>query len=68
MHKDLLIRLVTIIEDKCLGCSLCAKNCPNDAISGEIKKPYTIDPKKCILCGYCATKCKKDAIEIAYYA
>ncbi|MCQ2409335.1 MAG: 4Fe-4S binding protein [Clostridia bacterium] len=52
------------INDNCIGCSLCAKNCPANAISGVIKQKFTIDPSKCIKCGYCATKCKKDAITI----
>ncbi|HBR03931.1 MAG TPA: NADH-quinone oxidoreductase subunit F, partial [Ruminiclostridium sp.] len=52
-----------IIADKCKGCSLCAKKCPVNAISGEIKKPFVIDTKKCIKCGACMTNCKFAAIE-----
>jgi NADP-reducing hydrogenase subunit HndC len=51
-----------ILEDKCKGCSLCAKKCPVGAISGEIKKPYTIDTEKCIKCGVCKETCKFAAI------
>ena len=51
-----------IIEDKCKGCSLCARNCPVDAISGEIKHPYVIDQDKCIKCGVCMSNCKFGAI------
>jgi len=51
-----------IIPDKCKGCSLCAKKCPVQAITGEIKKPFTIDPKKCIKCGVCKQNCKFEAI------
>jgi len=47
---------------KCKGCSLCAKNCPTDAISGVVKEPYTIDPLKCIKCGECINKCKFGAV------
>ena len=52
----------TIDPDKCKGCGLCAKNCPADAISGEIKKPFEIDSQKCIKCGQCIEKCKFEAI------
>ncbi len=52
----------TIIADKCKGCSMCARNCPADAISGQIKSPFTIDPNKCIKCGSCIEKCKFGAI------
>jgi NADP-reducing hydrogenase subunit HndC len=52
-----------IKADVCRGCSLCAKNCPASAISGETKKPYTIDHQKCIKCGVCMQKCPFKAIE-----
>lgn len=51
-----------IDEGKCKGCSLCAKNCPVGAISGEIKKPFHIDPKVCVKCGVCMSKCPFKAI------
>ncbi len=53
-----------IIPEKCKSCSLCARSCPNSAISGERGKPYVIDQEKCIKCGLCITKCKFGAIEL----
>jgi len=52
-----------IIPAKCVGCSLCAKICPVNAISGVVKKPFLIDNQKCIKCGACMEKCKFGAIE-----
>ena len=52
-----------INPDKCKGCSACARKCPGDAISGEIRSPFTIDKSKCIKCGACIETCKFGAIE-----
>ncbi len=58
--KDLL--KYKILPDKCKGCTLCARNCPVDAISGTVKKPHVIDRHKCIKCGLCMRNCKFGAI------
>ncbi|MGL5682854.1 MAG: NADH-ubiquinone oxidoreductase-F iron-sulfur binding region domain-containing protein [Marinifilaceae bacterium] len=53
-----------INPDLCVGCTLCVKGCPVDAIVGELKKPHTIIPDKCIKCGVCYARCKFKAITI----
>ncbi len=49
-------------KEKCTGCRLCAKNCPQDAIAGEAKEPHAIDQDKCIKCGVCVDVCKFEAV------
>lgn len=51
------------ITDDCKGCTLCAKHCPVDAISGKVKEKHVIDTEKCIKCGKCLDTCKFGAIE-----
>ena len=58
------LKSYVINADKCMGCTLCAKNCPVSAITGDKKVPHVIDQAKCIKCGTCYEKCKFGAIEI----
>lgn len=53
-----------IVEDLCTGCTLCFRNCPVGAISGERRQPHYIDQTLCIKCGVCYEKCKFNAITL----
>jgi len=53
-----------VIEDKCIGCTACARACPVSCISGAPKKVHEIDQTKCIKCGSCYDACKFSAIEM----
>ncbi|MBR5472076.1 MAG: NADH-quinone oxidoreductase subunit NuoF, partial [Oscillibacter sp.] len=51
-----------IDPDKCKGCTLCARNCPANCITGKVKEAHVIDTAKCLKCGACMEKCKFGAI------
>jgi NADH-quinone oxidoreductase subunit F len=53
-----------IDQDTCTGCQVCFRKCPQEAVSGQKKKPHEIDQGKCIKCGICYDACKFDAIRI----
>ena len=54
----------SIDPDKCRGCTLCAKKCPADAISGEVKSAHSVDTSKCIKCGSCVSVCRFGAVNV----
>ena len=54
----------TINPELCIGCHLCFKHCPADAILGDVRKPHVINPDKCIKCGMCMARCKFKAINV----
>nr|WP_260168015.1 NADH-quinone oxidoreductase subunit NuoF [Bacteroides pyogenes] len=55
----------TINPELCIGCHICAKHCPSDAISGMVRKPHVINPGLCIKCGMCMARCKFKAILVS---
>ena len=55
----------SIDREKCTGCGVCKKACPESAITGEKKKPHEIDQRKCIKCGLCLDACKFDAVKVS---
>jgi NADH:ubiquinone oxidoreductase subunit F (NADH-binding)/(2Fe-2S) ferredoxin/ferredoxin len=53
-----------IDKEKCTGCQVCARKCPQEAITGEKKKIHVLDQSKCIKCGICYEACKFDAVVV----
>lgn len=51
------------ITEDCIGCTLCKRNCPVKAISGEVKQRHVINSARCVDCGVCGRVCAKGAIK-----
>jgi Na+-translocating ferredoxin:NAD+ oxidoreductase RNF subunit RnfB len=51
-----------ISKEKCVGCTVCARNCPVTCIVGTRREPHVIDQDRCIKCGKCFEVCRFDAV------
>jgi NADH:ubiquinone oxidoreductase subunit F (NADH-binding)/(2Fe-2S) ferredoxin/NAD-dependent dihydropyrimidine dehydrogenase PreA subunit len=51
-----------ISPEKCVGCTVCARNCPVTCIAGNRREPHTIDQMRCIKCGRCFQVCRFNAV------
>ena len=58
------LKTYSIDPAKCKGCTLCARKCPVQAITGTVKQPHVIDAAKCIKCGLCRANCRFDAVQV----
>ena len=63
-HECTSLLTYSIDPDKCRGCTMCKRNCPAGAITGEVKQAHSIDPDICIRCGQCKTVCKFGAVKV----
>ena len=63
-HECAALKKYSIDPAKCKGCTMCAKKCPVQAITGTVKQPHVIDQSKCIKCGQCVATCKFGAVTV----
>ena len=55
---------IEVDPEKCTGCTVCVKACPENCISGKKQKVHKIDMDRCIKCGSCQEVCKFEAVVI----
>jgi ferredoxin len=56
--------MIPLADTSCTFCGQCVNVCPVGAITGELKKTFSIDPNVCIRCGACINSCRKGAVVV----